>query len=116
LGYYQVGASVLGDRLTYYGETRASRVRLRPSEDRPLDRGFTDFQSTVLFGQPRDVSFYDAAVAAGLPTDYRLRFDSRHEVQAPLKLAMFDVVPYVTGRVTAYDDDFEALSGKDDQL
>ncbi len=116
LGYYHVGVSLWEDRLTYWGETRLSRMRIRAGEDTPDDRGFTPAQSLQLFGIPATTDFEAALGAAGISSGYRLRLDSRHEIQSPLKMGVFDLVPYATGRVTLYDDDFVEFQAEDDPL
>ncbi len=115
LGYYRVATSLWDDRLTYYTETRASRVRIRAGEDTPAERGFTPAQSLALFGIP-DTSEFSAMLTPGTPSDYRLRLDSRHEIDMPLTMGIFDVTPYIAGRFTGYDDDFEKMSGEDDRI
>jgi len=114
LGYYRIGTSLWGDRLTYSSQTRLSRMRIRAGKDTPSRRGLTSLQSRLLLGIPNTTSFENAIAAAGISSDYRLRFDSRHEIQSPLKAGIFDVVPYAVGRVTLYDDDFAEFSGEDD--
>ncbi len=116
LGLYSVGSSLWGDRLTYFGQTQASRMKIRIGDDNPQDRGFTAAQSAILFGQSQSTRFKDALTATGIPTSYVSRLDSRHELQAPLKVGTVNVVPFATGRVTAYDDDFRAFSGNDDNV
>lgn len=116
LGYYRVGTPLWNERLTYFTENRASYVRASVGNDRPLDRGFRNPVSQLLFGIPNTTPFDQAAEANGLPDDFVLRGDSRHEIQAPLKAGMFDIVPYVAGRVTAYNDEFEQYSsGRNDE-
>lgn len=112
LGYYRVGTSFWDDRLTYFSETTFSRMRLRLGSDKPIDRGFNNAQSMLAFGIPNTTSFGDAFRDAGLDTDWRTRFDSRHEIQAPMKWGFVDAVPYLSGRITAYDDDFENYAGE----
>ncbi|MCE9589826.1 MAG: LPS assembly protein LptD [Planctomycetes bacterium] len=108
LGYYRVATSLWNDRLTYYTENRAGLMRIRPGTDSPHDLGFNDRLSMMLFGIPSARTPFDqAAEDAGLPDSYRSRLDSRHEIQAPMKLSIFDVVPYVSGRFTGYDEDFD---------
>ena len=109
LGYHRVGTSLLGDRVSYFTENRLTRMRTRPGSDSPQDRGFSTLESLVIFGQPRAVDFNASAAAAGIPNGHVTRFDTRHEVQAPLKMDLLDVVPYVAGRATFYDNDFEAF-------
>src|SRR5690606_1264889 len=43
------------------------------------------------------------------------RFDSRHELSMPMQAGIFKVVPFVVGRITAYDDEFEDFSSDTDQ-
>jgi len=114
-GYYQLGTSLFDDRLTWFTENRLGRVRIRSGEDSPSDRGFKPAQSQRLFGIAPGTSFAARDAAAGIPNDHRLRFDSRHELNAPVRLAeVFDVTPFAAGRLTAYDDDFSGFSGEDE--
>lgn len=116
VGFYRVGTSVWRDRLTYFTENRVGRVRVHLGDDSPADRGFSDVQSLLLFGLPAGTEFADDPVLDGIPSRFVTRADSRHELQAPMKAGPFDVVPYIVGRVTAYDDDFEEFSGEDDHV
>jgi len=115
VGYYLFGRSLWGDRLTYSSENRLSRMRINLGGDSPSDRGFTAAQSFLNFGiiDPA-TSFHEANPT--MPTDYRLRLDTRHEVQAPMTLGPLDMVPYVAGRVTAYDSDFDAFSADSESV
>ncbi|MCC6581793.1 MAG: LPS assembly protein LptD [Phycisphaeraceae bacterium] len=114
LGLYKIGTSLWDNRLTWYSENQLSRMRIRPGDDSPSDRGFNNAQSLLLFGVPAATRFHDALETAGVPLGYVSRLDSRQELQAPLKLGTIDVVPYVTGRVTFYDDDFAEFAGESD--
>jgi hypothetical protein len=116
LGYYQVGTSLLDNRLTYFTENRLSRMRLNRDESTPGDRGFRDAASLSLFGIPASTTFRDDLAAAGIGGQYVNRFDTRHELQAPFKMGIVDVVPYASGRITAYDDDFNEFAGNDDNV
>lgn len=91
-------------------------MRLRFGSDKPKDRGFDNAQSLLLFGIPNTTSFGDSFRAAGLDADWRTRFDSRHEIQAPMKWGFLDVVPYLSGRITAYDDDFDTFAGETENV
>lgn len=120
LGYYRVGTSLWEDRLTYFSETRAGGMRIRAGEDSPADRGFGPFQAEEIFTpfypraldpDIRETSFEDRYAAVGLPVDdYVTRFDTRHEVDMPVEAGVVDITPYVTGRFTGYDDDFNEFS------
>jgi hypothetical protein len=113
LGYWNVGKSLWQDRLTYYGQSHISRMRIRPGEDTPADRGLNATISAMLFGIAPTVPFDMAPGAVATESGYLSRFDSRHEIQAPLKVSILDVVPYLAARITAYDDDPLASSDHD---
>ena len=109
-GYWRIGTGLWDDRLTYYSQNHATRMRIRPGEESPGDRGFNAAMSAMLFGTGPAVPFDMAPGTAAIDSGNVGRFDSRHELQAPLKVSFLNVVPYVTGRVTAYDDDtFSAM-------
>lgn len=115
-GYWRVGTNLGEVPLTYYGENRLSRLRVDAGHDSPSDRGFNTRESRFLFDQAPNVSFEDAWTDRGVPDQWRLRLDSRHELQAPMRWGILDAVPYITGRVTAYDDDFQAYDNDADPL
>ena len=114
LGYHRIGTALWGNRLTYSSETRLTRMRARAGDNTPNDRGFTNNQSAALFGTPANTQFDNNLAAMGVPNGYRLRLDTRHEIQSPIKMGEVDVVPYATGRATLYDDDFVEFAGEDD--
>ncbi len=116
LQWRQIGESLFGNRVTYFGESRASYMRIRAGDDSPADRGFNNFASAFVFGIPlATTEFEDALTATGVPNEHRLRVDTRHELMAPLKLSIFNITPYVSGRLTGYDDDFVEFAGENDQ-
>ena len=116
VGFHSVGESLFDNHMTYYGQTTASYMRVQPGEDTPADRGFTNAQSLLLFGQANTVSFENAYNATNAPEGFVMRLDSRHEIQAPMKLGSVDLVPYAVGRATVYDDDFNAYNGNDENV
>ncbi|NJL30215.1 MAG: LPS-assembly protein LptD, partial [Phycisphaerales bacterium] len=118
IGYHMIGTSFWEDRLTYFGETRLSRMQITPGNDNPAQRGFTNLQSINRFGIPLATTSFANHVenTLNIPTDWRYRVDTRHEVAAPVKLGTINATPYVVGRVTAYDNDFQAFAGEDDQV
>ena len=115
IGYYQIGKALLNNRLTYYTESHLSHARIRAGKDIPADRGFSTPASLILFGIPSTTSFDSALRASGVTSDFVSRFDTRHELQAPTKMDIFDVVPYIVGRITAYDHDFDQFASEDNQ-
>jgi len=116
LSYWRVGTSLWGDRLTYFSQTHLDQMRIRAGSGNPSDRGFTNTQSRLLFGVPSTTDFDEVPALDGVPKGHVLRLDTRHELQAPLKMGALDLVPYVAGRVTFYDDNFSEFSDGDDNL
>ncbi len=116
IAYHQIGTPLFGGAVTWYSENRVSNMRLNLPNDSPADRGFTTAQSLMLFGIASGTSFQSALKAGGLSESTVLRADTRQELQAPTKIGIFNVTPYVVGRITAYDDDFESFGGNDDSV
>ncbi|MCK4600955.1 MAG: hypothetical protein KAU28_00715, partial [Phycisphaerae bacterium] len=75
LGFYLLGEPLLGDRLTLFSESRAGLKRFRPAKG----SGATDSR---IFA----------------------RLDTREELDVPMKVGPVNLVPYVVGRATYWDD------------
>lgn len=116
IAYHGTGTPLLDGRLLWFNETSAGAIRQRFGDDTPADRGFTRSQSRELFGIDRDVSFDTAAENRGLDDDVHFRFDSRQEIAAPFDAGPIRLTPFVAGRITAYEDDFESFSGEDERF
>lgn len=111
LAYRRYGDSIL-NAVTYSSETRYSRVRFRPVRRTPAELGVPG----AAFGLGPDDEISDAFFASGAPSNYVHRFDTRHEVSLPGHWGIFDISPFVVGRLTGYDDDFENFSSDSDDL
>jgi lipopolysaccharide assembly outer membrane protein LptD (OstA) len=115
IAYYRIATPVFGDRLTWYSENRASAMRLNLPDPTPGEIGFNNAQSVALFGFANNVPFEAALrnpATSGLDEQTRYRGDTRQELQLPMKVGFVDVVPYVVGRLTAYDQDFNDFSAR----
>ncbi|MFN3168275.1 MAG: LPS assembly protein LptD [Phycisphaeraceae bacterium] len=111
---YRQTSSILNDSATLYHESRVGRMRAVFGDDSPGERGLSAAQSAAAFGLAPGTSFDAAALAAGFPRSVVTRLDSRTELAAPLRAGALDVTPFAVGRVTAYDDDFSAFNGGND--
>lgn len=116
IAYFRVGTPLWEDRLTWYSENRGSIMRLNLPRDNPRRRGLTSAESTALFGIANGTNFDTALRGAGLDQETRYRGDTRQEIQMPLSLGPLNLTPYAVGRITAYDQDFDAYSGDSDEL
>lgn len=112
--YARVADPLFDGLLSYSSETRVGRVELNFTEPSVDELGFrSPRESLAAFGlQPTD-RLSDRLRARGLTEKPVARFDSRHELEAPLRSGPLTVVPFVAGRVTAYDDNFNEFNADD---
>jgi lipopolysaccharide export system protein LptA len=110
--YRRYGDSLFGDVFTYSTENRVTRMSLAFVEQAPNQLGVPG----AAFGIGGNVPVSDALFAAGLREKWVNRVDSRHELSLPLKPGIFNVTPFVVGRFTGYDDDFEEFSSDDETM
>ncbi|QQE12655.1 LPS assembly protein LptD [Planctomycetota bacterium] len=112
--------TLFGETFNWYSQSSLSRMRVRAGTDTPGDRGFEPEASEEVFGFGPDQSFRSFVESQGVPTNYVLRADTRHELSLPLEIAdWLNWTPYVVGRVTAYDQTFEDFNngeGADDTV
>lgn len=97
--------------LSYGFEARAGSLRLQFSEATAASYGFTTASlADDAFGTLPGESLGDVLRAGGYSEEAITRFDTRHEVVATLRAGPVRVTPFVVGRVTAYDQSFDAFS------
>lgn len=97
--------------LAYGFEARVGVLRLQFSEVSAAEYGFdTPSLADDAFGTTPGESIGDVLRAAGLDEEAVARFDTRHELVATLAAGPLRITPFVVGRVTAYDDSFDAFS------
>ncbi len=120
LFYARLGDDLLGGLnragFSYSSEYRASRMKMNFAEPTPGMIGYdaaARAQST--FGVGPNESIADALRDQGFNESGVSRFDTRHELTTKLQAGAVTLNPFVVGRVTAYDTDFDDFSpGKDD--
>lgn len=114
-GMRDVFEETLPGVLAYQFEARAGSLRMRFSDTSAASYGFdTNSLADAAFGTLPGESIGDVLRAAGLNEDAVTRLDTRHELVATLSLGPVRVTPFVAGRVTAYDTDFEDFSPDED--
>ncbi len=101
----------------YHSEWRIGRVGMQFSEPTAAELGYRSMSKSMrAFGTAPDVSFADTLEAAGLDESPVTRFDTRHEIETRIRAGAVTFEPFMVGRVTAYDDDFDEYSpGNDEQ-
>ncbi|MBL8746099.1 MAG: hypothetical protein JNK58_07060 [Phycisphaerae bacterium] len=111
--YSIVGEDFFDGLLSYSSDTSLSAMRLNFTEPTVDELGFrTPTKAQAAFGLDPNDSIADSLRAAGLHEDETYRADTRHEVEMPLRWGAVNIVPFVSGRATAWDDNFEEFSGQ----
>ncbi len=102
--------------LTYSSEFRFSNMAFSFTDKTPRQLGFgTNRLAQDAFGLDAGQNIGETLRAAGYPSDQVLRFDTRHELNAAVKVGPVNVNPFVVGRITAYDKDFDQFSGRNEE-
>ena len=97
----------LPGRVTYTSQSRIGLLRFENYDATPAEFGFlSNARAQRAFGINANETFDAALAVQGQTEDYRFRFDTRHELTADLDAGPVQVTPWVTGRLTAYDNDF----------
>ncbi len=111
-GYHRFGDSLFGDSATYSGSMAVSRLRITLHDRTPAQYGVPG----AAFGLGPNASIGAALQGTGIMQDYVTRFDTRHEIAVPLEFGPVNVTPFLVGRFTGYDDDFQSFSSDADEF
>jgi lipopolysaccharide assembly outer membrane protein LptD (OstA) len=112
LAYRRYGDSLFGELFTYSMENRATRMALAFQHTTAREIGVRE----GAFPFDYDAEIADELHARGLREKWVNRVDSRHELAMPVNAGNIKLVPFVVGRFTGYDDDFEEFSSDTDKL
>lgn len=97
--------------LSWSQEWRVGRMYMNFTEATARELGFDTVQrAREAFGMLPDESLGDRLRAAGFTEAAVLRADTRHEFSSQFELGPVNVTPFVVGRGTIYDRDFEEYS------
>lgn len=121
LRYARPGDDLLSDSapgfLTYRSDSRVGQLRLSFTEPTAAELGFTSTRrAQAALGIDPGQSPGNQLRAQGLNESAIFRFDTQHEVSSQFEFGALRVQPFVTGRLTGYDTEFEsfsAVSGRD---
>ncbi len=110
-----IGTDPFGDLwpgfLMHTWNASASRMRLRFQEIDPADIGLNRAAaSRRAFGGDPGVPIGDAFRAQGLDEGFVTRLDTRQEIATKFNAGPLVVNPFLVGRFTGYDTDFDAFS------
>lgn len=121
LRYVRPGDDLLSETapglLTYRSDSRVGQLRLSFTEPTAAELGFPSAsRAQAALGIAPGESPGDRLRAQGYDESAIFRFDTQHELSSQFELGVVRVQPFVTGRLTGYDtdfDDFSAASGRD---
>lgn len=119
IGYARIADDMISSSpglLTYSHEYRLTRMQLKFDEKEAREFGFADpTRAAKSFGINPTQSIADRLRAEGYVEEPVDRFDTRHELGMQLAAGPVIIQPFVTGRLTAYDDDFNQFSSNADE-
>ncbi len=116
--YYRLADDLLGQSapgaLVWSHEYRAGRMSLNFTEPTAAELGYdTPALAFAAFGfNDPNLSPGDALRARGYTESAVLRADTRQELTGNFQYGVFKISPFLTGRLTAYDDSFDEFSSK----
>ncbi|MFG0241506.1 MAG: hypothetical protein ACF8R9_01840 [Phycisphaerales bacterium JB054] len=104
-------ANISPGAITLNSEYRAGQLAFNFHDPAARELGFRNSRlSQAAFGVDPAESIADALRAQGLSEDTISRFDTRQEISAVLDAGPLRINPFLVGRATAYDTDFEEFS------
>src|SRR5690606_19121940 len=97
LGYYRIGDSFADDQLTFFSANTLSVLHFNVSENSLADLGFRNPNART----------GERGINPGLPNygqtgftdDHVIRGDFRQEIDYPIQIDKWKVVPYIVGRL-----------------
>ncbi|MGB7156464.1 MAG: hypothetical protein WBD40_00275 [Tepidisphaeraceae bacterium] len=109
IGYRRIGDSLFGDRVTFFSQNSFSALQFNVSDATLEDQGFRTVNGIPVFpGQPSLGRIGPPLLPGQTPavpddeTNYRTDF--RQELDFPVAMGQFKLVPYVIGRLTTYTE------------
>jgi hypothetical protein len=116
LTYTRIADDLLEDRapgrLLYSSESRVGSLSLAFTDRTPAEYGLRgNTRAQLGLGLNANQNIADALRAQGYTERAIFRADTRHEVSADLSAGPVKILPWLVGRGTVYDSDFEAFAG-----
>ena len=100
VSYQRIGDSFGDDRFTFFSSNSAAELKMQLSDATPAELGYRPGTSPGIPVQGR----------YGVSEEAVRRGDTRQEIDYPLQVDRFRVVPYVMGRYTYYSDSIDGAT------
>ncbi|WP_428386767.1 hypothetical protein [Mucisphaera sp.] len=104
ISYFRQATPLGRTGIVWASENSYSLQKIRYGTDTPADRGFSFNQSIDTFGILDTDSFDVIQDSFTLPEGFRHKLSTRQELSISRTYGIFDVTPYVAGRIVLYDD------------
>ena len=102
------------DIFSYSSESSVGYYEATFSEPTLAEYGFNSKKrANAAFGLPPSATLAEQLDAQGFPTGGTGRFDTRHEIEAPMQWGAFNIVPFAVARATWWSQDFDGYNGSD---
>lgn len=102
-------------RLLYSSESRIGSLSLAFTDKTPAEYGLrSNARAQQALGLNANQNIADALRAQGYTERAVFRADTRHELAADLSAGPVKILPWLVGRGTVYDTDFESFAGDSD--
>lgn len=102
--------------IEYFSEYRAGRLQLSFTEPTVSELGFdTRGRARNAFGLRPDDSIGDSLRSAGYSESDVYRLDTRHEIATVLSFGPVKFRPFMAGRLTYWDNDFQSFRAANDE-
>lgn len=102
-------------RLLYSSESRIGSLSLAFTDKTPAEYGLrSNARAQQALGLNANQNIADALRAQGYTERAVFRADTRHELAADLSAGPIKILPWLVGRGTVYDTDFESFAGDSD--
>ncbi len=112
--YFRLNDEFFNGLVRYSSQYSAGLLSLSFNEPTLSQMGFSSVNDAEAgFGLMPSDSIGDALRAAGVSESSVFRLDTRQEIEVPLQAGPLSIVPFLVGRFTLYDDNFDEFNGDD---
>lgn len=114
VAYHRLNDDLFDGVVSWSSDYSVSAMRLAMNEPTNRELGYrTLSKSRAAFGLTPDQSIAEELRAQGFTEDDTYRADTRQDFEIPLRAGELNIVPFFTGRATAWDDNFDEFNGDD---
>ncbi len=99
--------------MTYFSEYRVGRLSMNFDEVQGIDHGLGQVNSRRVLGTNFNETLAERLRREGYFESAITRADTRHEISVQMREGPVNIQPFILGRLTAYDNDFDNFSPRE---